>query len=101
MSSGNISYPVSIKGELTEPPGRGWWLIKWLLAIPHHIILAFLWIAFVVVWIIAFFAILFTAKYPRGMFDFVVEYQRWINNVFAYWTGLLRDEYPPFSGKEK
>ena len=61
-------YPVSVKGELTQPPARGWWLIKWLLALPHYIILAFLWIAFIVVTIIAFFAILFTAKYPRDLF---------------------------------
>ena len=70
MSQQQDAYPVSIRGELTEPPGRGWWLLKWLLAILHYICLIGLWIAFAVVWIIAFFAILFTAKYPRGLFNF-------------------------------
>jgi len=70
MSREQVSYPISVKGELSEPPSRGWWLLKWLLGIPHYIILAFLWIAFVVVCIIAFFAILFTAKYPKGLFEF-------------------------------
>ncbi len=55
MAEAQATYPVFLKGELTEPPSRGWWLLKWLLALPHYIILAFLWVAFVVVWIIAFF----------------------------------------------
>ena len=57
ISPEQLSYPVSIKGELSDPPARGWWLLKWLLGIPHYIILIFLWIAFMVVAIIAFFAI--------------------------------------------
>jgi len=92
------SYPVSLRGELTVPPARGWWLLKWLLGIPHYIILAFLWIAFVVVWIIAFFAILFTAKYPRGLFDFNVGVIRWTWRVGFYsYEALGTDKYPPFS----
>ena len=98
MSQEQISYPVSIKGELTEPPGRGWWLLKWLLALPHFILLAFLWIAFVVVSIIAFFSILFTAKYPRGLFDFNVGVMRWSWRVGFYsYSALGTDKYPPFS----
>ena len=64
------TYPVNIRGDLSSPPERGWWLIKWLLVIPHIIILFFLMIASVIVCVIAFFAILFTGKYPRGLFDF-------------------------------
>lgn len=98
MSQEQISYPVSITGELTEPPGRGWWLLKWLLALPHFILLAFLWIAFIVVSIIAFFSILFTAKYPRGLFDFNVGVMRWSWRVGFYsYSALGTDKYPPFS----
>jgi len=92
------AYPVSIKGELTVPPGRGWWLLKWLLAIPHFIILAFLWLAFVVVWIIAFFAILFTEKYPKSLFNFNLGVLRWTWRVGFYsYEALGTDKYPPFT----
>jgi hypothetical protein len=98
MEMGNRAYPVTLRGELTIPPARGWWLIKWLLGIPHYIILFFLWIAFVVVWIIAFFAILFTAKYPKGLFEFSVGVLRWSWRVGFYsYQALGTDKYPPFS----
>jgi hypothetical protein len=71
-------------------------LVKWFLAIPHYIVLAFLNIAMVVVVIIAWFAILFTGHYPRGMFDFVEGVIRWNNRVLAYALVLVTDQYPPF-----
>ena len=75
-------------------------LFGWLyVGIPHVICLMLYEIAVGIVTFIAFWAILFTGKYPRGMYDFVVGYLRWSLNVGAY-LGLLRDEYPPFSGKE-
>jgi hypothetical protein len=72
-------------------------LVKWLLAIPHYIVLIFLDIAAVVVVIIAWFAILFTGRYPRGMFDFVVGVLRWNLRVTAYAFLLVTDRYPPFT----
>jgi len=94
------SYPVTLKGELTVPPGSGLWLIKWLLAIPHFFILFFLWIAFVVAWVIALFAIVFTSKYPRGLFDYNVGVLRWSWRVGFYSYGVLgTDKYPPFTLK--
>jgi uncharacterized membrane protein len=72
-------------------------LVKWFLAIPHYIVLIFLHIAGVVVLIIAWFAILFTGRYPRGMFDFVVGVLRWDLRVTAYAFLLVTDRYPPFS----
>jgi hypothetical protein len=71
-------------------------LVKWLLAIPHYIVLFFLWIAALVVVIVAWFAILFTGRYPRGMFDFVEGVIRWHNRVLAYAWVLVTDRYPPF-----
>ncbi|HVD48465.1 MAG TPA: DUF4389 domain-containing protein [Gaiellaceae bacterium] len=71
-------------------------LVKWLLAIPHFILLVFLWLAAVVAVIIAWFAILFTGRYPRGLFDFVLGVLRWGNRVVAYAFILVTDEYPPF-----
>jgi hypothetical protein len=71
-------------------------LVKWFLVIPHYIILTVLSFAASVVYILAFFAILFTGRYPRGLFDFSLGVFRWAANVNGY-TRLLRDEYPPFS----
>lgn len=72
-------------------------LVKWLLAIPHYIVLFFLGIAAFVCVVIAWFAILFTGRYPRGLFDFVVGVARWYNRVLGYAFTLVTDRYPPFS----
>jgi len=71
-------------------------LVKWLLAIPHYIVLILLWIAAVFAVIFAWFAILFTGRYPRGLFDFVLGVLRWGNRVTAYAFVLVTDRYPPF-----
>jgi small-conductance mechanosensitive channel len=72
-------------------------LVKWLLAIPHYVILVFLGLAAFVAVIVAWFAILFTGRYPRGLFDFVEGVLRWWNRVVGYAFILVTDEYPPFS----
>ncbi len=87
-----IPYPDA-KNELSA----GLPLVKWLLAIPHYIILVFLSIAAIVCVVIAWFAILFTGRYPRGLFDFVVGVYRWCLRVSAYAFLLTTDRYPPFA----
>ena len=91
------AYPLNIRGDLSSPPNRGLWLIKWILAIPHFVVLIFLSIASFVVWFIAWWAILFTARYPRGMFNFNVGVSRWWWRVSFYCGVLGTDRYPPFS----
>jgi hypothetical protein len=91
----------AVRLELPRPDAKtdlNRWLplVKWFLAIPHYIVLFFLWIAAFVAVVIAWFAILFTGRYPRGLFDFVVGVMRWQNRVTAYAFMLITDEYPPF-----
>jgi hypothetical protein len=71
-------------------------LVKWLLAIPHYIVLFFLFIAAIVVVVIAWFVILITGRYPRSLFDFVEGVLRWSNRVIGYAFALVTDQYPPF-----
>jgi hypothetical protein len=89
-------YPVRLDVDYDEDLSRLLIFVKWLLALPHLIILAFLEIAAYVVVFIAFFAILFTGSYPRGMFDFVTGVLRWHVRVYAYAYWLVTDRYPPF-----
>ena len=92
------AYPVTLKGEISIMPSRWLWIFKWLLSIPHFIVLWFLAIASCVVWVIAFFAIVFTGKYPRSLFDFSVGFLRWWWRVGFYgYSALGTDKYPPFS----
>jgi len=101
MDTDATQYPLRLAGELSPRLSRWLWLVKWLLAIPHFIVLFVLWIAFLVVSVVALFAILLSGRYPRRLFEFNVGVLRWSWRVGFYsYSALGTDRYPPFTLKD-
>src|SRR3954452_13517814 len=98
VPAGPSVSPVRVEGDLDLPLKRWMPLVKWALAIPHYIVLAFLWIGFFFTCVVAIFAILFTRRYPRALFDYGVGVLRWTWRVVSFSCGALEpDGSPPFS----
>jgi len=96
FGGGTPEYPVRLDIQYPAKLSRLLIFVKWLLAIPHYLVLALLGLVGLAVYVLAWFAILFTGRFPKGMFDFLVGVGRWYVRVNAY-VMLMRDEYPPFS----
>ena len=98
MTTAASPYPLRLEGHLEPRLSRWLWLVKWLLVIPHAIVLAFAWIALFFLTVFAFFAILITGRYPRSVLDFNLGVLRWTWRVGFYsYSALGTDRYPPFS----